>query len=325
MMRKKPDGTRLAPATAGPPAHPIVEARQATKRYGDVTAVDAVDFCAQSGEIVALLGPNGAGKTTLVSLLLGLDRPDGGTARLFGLEPASRAARQRTGAMLQISGLPETLRVAEHIHLFSSYYERPLSLDETLHLAGLEALRDRPFARLSGGEKQRLMFALAICGDPELLFLDEPTTGLDVESRRGLWRRIRHLAEQGRTVVLTTHYLEEADALADRVLVLDGGRFIADGTSDEIKARVGVKTIRCRTALPEEALAALPGVQSVRLRKEAGDGRVELISSSAEETVRQLLERDPPMADLEIQGAALEDAFLALVDAQRADTERSAA
>ncbi|HEX2164531.1 MAG TPA: ABC transporter ATP-binding protein, partial [Thermoanaerobaculia bacterium] len=207
----------------------------ASKRYGAVLALDRVDLAVERGEVVAVLGPNGAGKTTAVSLLLGLKRPDGGAARLFGLEPSSPAARRRVGAMLQVAKVPETLRVAEHVRLFSSYYSRPLPEGEVMALAGLEGLEKRAYGQLSGGQKQRLCFALAVCGDPDLLFLDEPTAGLDVASRRGLWERIRALVARGRTVLLTTHHLDEADALADRVVVLQAGRVLAQGTPAAIK------------------------------------------------------------------------------------------
>ncbi|MEM7049578.1 MAG: ABC transporter ATP-binding protein [Acidobacteriota bacterium] len=293
---------------------PVAHLQGAVKQYGRVTALDGVDFATHGGEVVALLGPNGAGKTTLVGLLLGLLSPDAGTAELFGRRPNSLAARRRVGAMLQISGVPETLRVEEHIRLFSSYYPRPLPLTEVLALAGLEELRRRPFGKLSGGERQRLLFALAICGNPDLLFLDEPTVGLDVASRRALWERIAQFAREGRSVILTTHYLEEADALADRVLVLDRGRIRAAGTSQEIKAQVGGKTIRCHTHLDDGTLRALPGVQRLQRTAEPHDPRVELTVQNAEQTLRALLERDPDLSHLEVRSAALEDAFLALLE-----------
>ncbi len=219
------------------------------KNYGNVRALRGVDFRVRAGEIVALLGPNGAGKTTAVKLLLGLMPPNAGRVRVFGGDPTNPENRMRTGAMLQVGRVPETLRVREHIDLFSTYYPKPMSSAEILAAAGLEKLSDRKFGELSGGQKQRVLFALAICGDPDLLFLDEPTVGLDVEARRLLWDEIRELVSRGKTVLLTTHYLQEADALADRVAVINQGEIIAQGTPAEIKAQTSGKRIRCITSL----------------------------------------------------------------------------
>src|SRR6266536_5040084 len=187
------------------------------KNYGNVRALVGVDFRVRAGEVVALLGPNGAGKTTAVKLLLGLLQPNSGRVRVFGGDPTNPENRMRTGAMLQVGRVPETLRVREHIDLFSSYYSNPMPAAEVLTAAGLEKLSDRKFGELSGGQKQRVLFALAICGNPDLLFLDEPTVGLDVEARHLLWDEIKKLLARGKTVLLTTHYLQEADALADRI------------------------------------------------------------------------------------------------------------
>ncbi|MDQ6718923.1 MAG: ABC transporter ATP-binding protein, partial [Gemmatimonadota bacterium] len=209
----------------------------ATKKYGDTVALDNVSLDIAAGGVVAILGPNGAGKTTTVKLLLGLVPPTAGKALLFGKDPKLVASRQRIGAMLQVAKVPETLRVREHIELFRSYYPKPLSEAEAIELGGLAGLENRKFGELSGGQRQRVLFALALCGDPEVLFLDEPTLGFDVEVRRAFWAQIRAFVARGRTVVLTTHYLEEADALADRVVVIDHGRIIADGTPSEIKSR----------------------------------------------------------------------------------------
>jgi len=206
-----------------------------TKKYGSHRALDGIDLNVGAGELIALLGPNGAGKTTAVKLLLGLLRPDEGTVRVFGLDPSEAANRQRTGAMLQVTRVPETMRVREHIDLFSSYYPRPMPFAEIVGMAGLHGIEQRFFGELSGGQKQRALFALAICGDPDLLFLDEPTVGLDVQARRAMWRQIRTLLARGKSILLTTHYLEEADALANRIVVLNHGRMIANGTPAEIK------------------------------------------------------------------------------------------
>src|SRR5947208_1030732 len=217
------------------------------KNYGTIRALTDINLRVHAGEIVALLGPNGAGKTTAVKLLLGLLQPNSGRARVFGGDPTNPENRMRTGAMLQVGRVPETLRVREHIDLFSSYYEKALPVAEVLAAAGLEKLSDRKFGDLSGGQKQRVLFALAICGDPDLLFLDEPTVGLDVEARRMLWDEIRHIVSRGKTVVLTTHHLQEADALADRVAVINRGEIVAEGSPAEIKAHTAGKRIRCVT------------------------------------------------------------------------------
>jgi ABC-2 type transport system ATP-binding protein len=241
-------------------------------------------------------------------LLLGLMQPNAGRARVFGGDPTNPENRMRTGAMLQVGRVPETLRVREHIDLFSSYYEKPLPLAQILAAAGLEKLSDRKFGDLSGGQKQRVLFALAICGDPDLLFLDEPTVGLDVEARRMLWDEIRLLVSRGKTVLLTTHYLQEADALADRVAVINKGEIIAEGTPATIKAQTAGKRIRCVTSLTLNVLRQIPGVTEVVEDREA----VELHTGIAEPVVRELLSRDSALSGLEVTSAGLEEAFLAL-------------
>ncbi len=220
---------------------PVAELRGVTKRYGLVEALRGVDLVIQPGELVALLGPNGAGKTTAVRVLLGLVAPSSGQARVFGKDPASQEAKLQRGALLQVAKVPETLRVREHIELFSSYYPNPMPIRDTIAAAGLGGIENRLFGDLSGGQKQRVLFALAICGNPKLLFLDEPTVGLDVEARRALWARIRGFVARGGSVLLTTHYLEEADALAQRVVMIQRGLVVAEGTPDEIKERGGRK------------------------------------------------------------------------------------
>jgi ABC-2 type transport system ATP-binding protein len=278
------------------------------KNYGSVRALRAVEFRVRAGEIVALLGPNGAGKTTAVKLFLGLMQPNSGRVRVFGGDPTNPENRMRTGAMLQVGRVPETLRVGEHIDLFSAYYEKPMTSAEILAAAGLEKLRDRKFGDLSGGQKQRVLFALAICGDPDLLFLDEPTVGLDVEARRMLWDEIRRMVARGKTVLLTTHYLQEADALADRVAVINQGEIIAMGTPTQIKAQTAGKRIRCITSLSLNSLRQIPGVTEAREDREA----VELHAVEAEPIVRELLARDAHLSGLEVSSAGLEEAFLAL-------------
>jgi ABC-2 type transport system ATP-binding protein len=205
------------------------------KSYGSVEALRGLDLTIHPGEVVALLGANGAGKTTTVRTLLGLVKPDEGEVRLFGRDPRDAGARTRMGAVLQIARVPETLRVREHIHLFSSYYPSPMPIADVIEAAGLVGLERRKYGDLSGGQQKRVLFALALCGNPDLLVLDEPTTGLDVEARRALWKQIRAFVARGKSVLLTTHYLAEAEALANRVVVLDKGSVVAEGTPAEIK------------------------------------------------------------------------------------------
>src|ERR1700691_2855798 len=278
------------------------------KSYGDIRALRGVNFTVHAGEVVALLGPNGAGKTTAVKLLLGLLQPNSGRARVFGGDPTNPENRMRTGAMLQVGRVPETLRVREHIDLFSSYYPTPMPLAEVLAAAGLEKVADRKFGDLSGGQRQRVLFALAICGDPDLIFLDEPTVGLDVEARRTLWDEIRKMVGRGKTVLLTTHYLQEADELADRVAVINQGEIIAQGTPSEIKAKTAGKRIRCITSLGLNTLRQIPGVTEVREDREA----VEIHGIESEAIVRELLARYAKLSGLEVTSAGLEEAFLAL-------------
>lgn len=286
----------------------VASLERVNKNYGAVRALSGVDFRVRAGEVVALLGPNGAGKTTAVKLLLGLLQPNSGKVRVFGGDPTNPENRMRTGAMLQVGRVPETLRVREHIDLFSSYYQRPLAPGEALAIAGLEKLADRKFGELSGGQKQRVLFALAICGDPDLLFLDEPTVGLDVEARRMLWDEIRQLVHRGKTVLLTTHYLQEADALADRVAVINKGVIVAEGTPAEIKAQSAGKRIRCITSLSLNEVRQFAGVIEVKEDREA----IEIHTDEAELVLRELLQRDASLSGLEVASAGLEEAFLAL-------------
>ena len=289
------------------------------KNYGSVRALRGVDFRVRAGELVALLGPNGAGKTTAVKLLLGLLQPNSGRARVFGGDPTNPENRMRTGAMLQVGRVPETLRVREHIDLFSSYYQKPMAPTDVLAAAGLEKVSDRKFGDLSGGQRQRVLFALAICGDPDLLFLDEPTVGLDVEARRMVWDEIRRMVSRGKTVLLTTHYLQEADALADRVAVIHQGEIIAQGTPAEIKAKTAGKRIRCITSLSLNILRQIPGVTEVKEDREA----VEIHAVEAESIVRELLARDARLSGLEVASAGLEEAFLALTQDTPREENRS--
>jgi ABC-2 type transport system ATP-binding protein len=279
-----------------------------SKNYAEVHALRHVNLNVHAGEVVSVLGPNGAGKTTAVKLLLGLTGADAGSVSVFGGDPRNSQNRLRTGAMLQVARVPETLRVKEHIDLFSSYYPKPLPLGETLAAAGLKEIANRKFGELSGGQKQRLLFALSICGDPDLLFLDEPTVGLDVEARRVLWDEIGKLVARGKTVLLTTHYLQEADALADRIVVIDKGEIIAQGTPGEIKSRTSGRQIRCLSSLPIASICSIPGVLEVRSDREAF-----IIQTAAPDSVlRELFVRDRQLSGIEVTSAGLEEAFLAL-------------
>lgn len=287
---------------------PVASIQGASKNYGPVQALVNFNMEVRGGELVAVLGPNGAGKTTAIKLLLGLARPTSGKVSVFGGAPSLVETHIRVGAMLQVGRVPETLKVREHIALFSSYYPKPLPIEETLGIAGLRDLRDRKFGLLSGGQKQRVLFALAICGDPDLLFLDEPTVGLDVEARHLLWQEIRKLLQRGKTIVLTTHYLEEADALADRIVVINKGALIAQGTPAEIKSRTAGKRIRCVTQLPLGVVRKLKGAQDVREDREA----IVIHTPEPETVLRQLLQLDLEISGIEVTSAGLEEAFLAL-------------
>jgi len=293
---------------------PVASLDHVTHRYGAVQALSDVTLDLAPGQVTALLGPNGAGKTTIVRVLTGLTRPSQGKALLFGGDPQDPAARRRLGVMLQIARVPDTLTVREHVTLFSTYYPAPLPIADVLRLTGLESVADRRYGKLSGGQQQRTLFALAICGNPGLLFLDEPTVGMDVESRRQFWDTVRMLAAAGRSILLTTHYLEEADALATRIVVLNRGRVIADGTPAAIKRQAAGRQVRCRTTLQAQTLAALPGVQ--RVVAEAA-GTTLMLSSDSDKTLRSLLAQDTNAHDIEVRGAGLEEAFLALTEADR--------
>jgi ABC-2 type transport system ATP-binding protein len=302
------------PATSRPAVapQPIATLADVTKRYGATAALDCLSLALRPGEIVALLGPNGAGKSTAVRLLLGLISASSGVVSVFGSDPRDPATRIRIGAMLQVARLPETLRVREHLDLFRSYYPRPLSMREIVRIAQLDGIENRFFSQLSGGQKQRVLFGLALCGDPDLIMLDEPSVGMDIEARRGLWQQIRTLAERGKTVLLTTHYLEEADALAHRIIVINKGKIVSEGTPTEIKSRGAGRKISCRTDLDIEYLRTLPSVTNVERNRDA----VVVTAGEAERVVREMLLQDAALSNLEIASPALEDAFLALTSAR---------
>jgi ABC-2 type transport system ATP-binding protein len=285
---------------------------EATKKYGDVEALKGVTLDIELGDVVAMLGPNGAGKTTSISLLLGLRKPTSGRALLFGLDPNNLDARSRVGVMLQESGIPEMLKVREIVDLFRSYYPKPMARDRAIAMAGLEEKANALVKELSGGQRQRLYFALAVCGDPEVLFLDEPTVGMDVEGRRSFIERIAEFAQLRRTVVLTTHYLEEADQLAKRVIVIDRGLVIADASPQEIKSKVAGKRLRfTAVALTDKDLDGLPVTAST-----IADHRVQLLTNQPEAVLRELFRRGIEISELEVTGADLEEAFISLTTHQ---------
>ncbi|WP_297507868.1 ABC transporter ATP-binding protein [uncultured Caulobacter sp.] len=301
-------------------SEPVALLRQVVKRRGATLALNGLDLTIRPGQCVALLGPNGAGKSTSVALLTGRLRPDGGDAFLFGEDPRALAARGRMGVMLQDAGLPRTLTVREQVELFRGYYTAPRPLDEAIRLAGLEGLERRRCGALSGGQQRRVQFALALAGRPDFLVLDEPTTGMDIDARRGLWTAVRAEIARGCAVLLTTHHLDEAEALADRIVVIDHGRVIADGTPEQIKSRVSGVAIRCRTRLSDAELSGLARVTGVS----RDGGKVTLLTTSAPATLRELLARDETVDDLTVAGASLEDAVTRLVEAGAAASQPQA-
>jgi ABC-2 type transport system ATP-binding protein len=279
------------------------------KRYGETVALDGLDLDVRAGELLAVLGPNGAGKTTAIALMLGLQIPDAGEVTLFGRSPHDLAARRGVGVMMQEVMLPDALRVRELIAMTQAYYPDPLTLAEAIALAGVEKIAERPYIKLSGGQKRQAQFALAICGRPRLLFLDEPTTGLDVTARETMWATLRGLVAGGTSIVLTTHYIEEAQALADRVVVMAKGRQVATGTVAEMRSLVARKRVDCITATAATAIAAWPTVTAAI----AGEGGlVSITTTDAESVVRRLLAADPDLTELEVRRAGLSEAFAEL-------------
>ena len=313
----------LPQAFAVPVPCPSIEAvaslNSVTKRFPNgVIALDSLCLTLRRGEVVALLGPNGAGKSTAVKLLMGLSSPTSGSVSIFGADPRNHAARLRTGVMLQVGRAPEMLRVREHIELFRGYYPSPMAYGDIIQAAGLDGIEAKMFGQLSGGQKQRVLFALALAGNPDLIFLDEPTVGLDIKSRRGMWAQLELLAARGKTVLLTTHYLEEADSLAQRIVVIDKGRIVCEGTPAEVKSlgsaapgatkSRSAKIIRCATAIPTHTLQNITGVTSAMVSGEF----TTILTSQAESTLREILALDPSLCSIDVQSPKLEDAFLAL-------------
>lgn len=290
-------------------ATPAVEARDITKNYGSVKALRGISLTIEQGEVVAFLGPNGAGKSTTIALMLGMRRPTSGSVLLFGENPRIADHRRHIGVMLQESGVPGTLKVRELVEMFGRFHDHPLETREALAIAGLTEQANKRMSRLSGGQKQRVYFALALVGNPDVFFLDEPTSGLDVEVRRRFWEQINNQVALGKTIILTTHNLEEADTLANRIIVINEGKIIADGTPAAIKRQAGGKHISFRAPhLTTEELNWLPGAQSVQESNHTFD----LYTTQPELLLATLFRNGAELSDLEVVGLGLEEAFLSL-------------
>ena len=280
------------------------------KRFGKVQALDGFDLEVKRGELLAVLGPNGAGKSTAISLLLGLQTADEGSAELFGHAPQEIDGRRRIGVMMQEVALASAMRPRELLAQVASYYPIPYDVDAVIARLSLQGLLKRPYGKLSGGQKRQVQFALAICGRPELLFLDEPTVGLDVQAREALWKVIRELLHEGCSIVLTTHYLEEAEALANRVAVMARGRLVTTGTVDEIRANVSHKQVSCVTRLNADTVRAWPEV----LRLDMERDRMQITTRGAEAVLVRLFREDPALSDVEVKRAGLAEAFTELTN-----------
>jgi ABC-2 type transport system ATP-binding protein len=280
-----------------------------TKSYGPIHAVRGIDLTIAPGETVALLGPNGAGKTTTFDMVFGLTRPDQGTVSIFGAPPVAAVRAGRVGGMLQTGLPPDFLKVRELVTLVASYYPHPLPVEDVLHLTGAAEFADQWTTKLSGGQTQRAYFAAALVGDPDLFMLDEPTSAMDVEGRRDFWQTMRGVAGHGKTIVFATHYLDEADAFADRIILMARGRIVADGPATEIKARAGSRTIRATLpGVDVASLRALPGVVGAERHGDA----IILTCSDADTALSALLRTFPAVRDIEVRGGSLEEAFVEL-------------
>ncbi|MGW4464489.1 ABC transporter ATP-binding protein [Micromonospora sp. NPDC004704] len=297
-----------APPAASGAGNPAVELTGLTKTFGSVTAVDGLSLRIEPGEVVAFLGPNGAGKTTTIDMLLGLAQPTSGTVRVYGQAPAEAIGQGRIAAVMQTGGLLKDLTMAETVRMTATFFSHARPVAEVLDRAGITGIADRRVGKCSGGQQQRLRFALALLSDPDLMVLDEPTTGMDVEGRRDFWTAIRQDARTGRTVLFATHYLEEADAYADRIVLVRQGRIVADGTSAEIKNLAAGRLVRATLPGADQVrLAALPGVDSVEVR-----GDTVLLHATDSDAVARHLLTTTAARDLEITSRNLEDAFIAL-------------
>jgi ABC-2 type transport system ATP-binding protein len=282
----------------------------AHKHYGKVAALDGFDLSVRSHELLALLGPNGAGKSTAISILLGLQAPDKGSAELFGHAPQEIDGRRRIGVMMQEVALPGVMRPRELLEQVASYYPAPYEVDAVIARLSLESLLNRPYGKLSGGQKRQVQFAMAIVGRPELLFLDEPTVGLDVQAREALWKVVRELLHEGCSILLTTHYLEEAEALADRVAVMARGRLITSGSVNEIRAHVTRKQVSFVSRLAPDSLRDWPEVMQLEVERD----RMQITTRSAEALLVRLFREDPQLSDIEVKRAGLAEAFTELTN-----------
>jgi ABC-2 type transport system ATP-binding protein len=303
--------TRTTGPTVGTTA---IELQGLVKSFGPVTAVNGLDLSVRPGEVVAFLGPNGAGKTSTIDMLLGLSRPTSGSVTVFGLEPTVAVAQGRVAAVMQSGGLLKDLTVKETVQLTASLFRDPAAVDEVLRRAGIDGIADRRVGKCSGGEQQRLRFAMALLPEPDLLVLDEPTTGMDVEARRAFWTAIRQDAARGRTVLFATHYLDEADVYADRIVMIRRGEIVADGTAGQVRNLASGRVVRA--VLPgadQAALAALPGVTAVEMR---GDTVLLTCAGGGDsDAVLRYLLTSTAAHDLEVTSHNLEDAFVALTSA----------
>ena len=283
----------------------IAELSGVYKQYGNTVALDGVDLQIPGGKLLAILGPNGAGKTTAISLLLGLRKPDAGKVTIFNRSPLLLETRRQVGVMMQEVTLAPEQRVQDLIDLTASYYPDPLSVKEVMEMTDITPLAKRSYGKMSGGQKRQVQFAMALVGRPKLLFLDEPTVGMDIRAREMMWTTMRQLVKEGASIVLTTHYLEEAEALADQVVVLAGGKIVAKGSVDDVRTLVARKQIYCLTSLSAGRIRDWPGVQGVKEDKQ----RVIINVIDAEAIVRRLLDEDKGLKGLEVNRAGLAEAF----------------
>lgn len=291
----------------------VIELEQVQKSFGKVTALDNLSLDIRGGQLTALLGPNGAGKTTAINLIQGLLAPSKGQVRVLGANPKQDRVRSRMGSMPQESAIPQALTVRETVELFARFYPMPLKVEQALELADLGGIAQRRAGALSGGQKRRLAFALAVVGNPEILLIDEPTTGMDAQSRLAFWAAMETLKQSGRTVLLTTHYLEEAERSADRVVIMNAGRILADGTPEQLRAQVSGSRVCFISDLTLAELQTLPEVASARV--DAG-GYAELQTQAPEALLKTLFSRNVAIRELEVRRASLEDAYLNLTNPQ---------
>ncbi|MBL4661666.1 MAG: ABC transporter ATP-binding protein [Alcanivoracaceae bacterium] len=286
----------------------IASINNVSKKFQEKYALIDVSMDIYQGEVLSILGPNGAGKTTLINMMLGRLSLKEGEIAIFGLQPGVIELKRQCGAMLQVSGLPDMLTVKEHVQLFQSYYTTPMQYDKVIELAGLESIQNQYSKNLSGGQKQRLLFALSICGNPRLLFLDEPSVGMDINARKSLWRTITELKKQGTSIVLTTHYLQEADQLSDRIIMLNQGRIIHQGTPNEIKSSINSRKISFISSASIDQFVNLQSDNTI----ECSGKYYEIQSTDTVQTLKQIFAITDDISDLSVTRAALEDAFLLL-------------